>query len=1074
MYRSLLLVIFILVPGTGQAQNAPLWLRYPAISPDGNKVAFSYQGQIWVVPSEGGEAVPLTATTAYAFAPVWSPDGSRIAFASTKHGNSDVFVMPAEGGEATRLTYHSDTDTPMAFSPDGAEVYFSSTRIGDPVASGDDSIRSLLPKIAVPHSVPVGGGRVHRLWPTAAIEISPNADGKQFLYADDPAPFEDPRRKHQTSSAAQNVWLFDNETGRHTKLTEWREEDHDPSWMPDGSMVWLSEHSGSFNVWHRDVAGGEAVQLTHHETWPVRFLSAADNGTLAYTYDGGLWRLLPGGEPERIDVRIRQASLVGGRSVVNVKDQVSEMAVSPDGSEIALIARGEVFVASASSGATRRITDTPAAERFVTWGPDGRRLAYASERDGTWDVVEAQLTRDEDTGFAGAAPFKEHVLIGTGDDDFQPAYSPDGTHLAYIRHRTELRVLDIATGTSAVVLPADASYSYYDGDHPYAWGPDGKWLAVMLGYGSSAEIGLVDAEGKAGPVNISQNGFSDFDPMVSADGNIVLWTTDRFGLRSETRRIEAGDIFAAFLTPEAFADFNGLTDGAVAQSEDQDAAAVDATEAGTASPYPDLSGLEYRSTRLTPFSAKIAYAHLGADNRSLTFVVDQPNGTSVGYALTAGSGSASTIFTRPTLPGTIYAMSGISDFVYVYAAGSITKYDVASGTPSPLAFKAEMTRDSRAEIAALFEHIHRMTGETFYDANMQGHDWEAIGAHYRKFLPQIIWWEDVVELVAEAVGELNASHQSVIFFENNPNSDNTGSLALYYDDDWRGAGMKISEVIPGGPADHPGSALKAGAVIVSVDGAEITPEIDIHRLLNRKAGQEVLLGVQPMEGDIPVFETIFPITQIEENHFAYLQWVSQRRAIVERLSGGRLGYIHLKMMNLSSYQAAFGDTFGRYAEAEGLIVDVRANGGGNLHDQLIAMLTGNHTSDAVSREGNIVYTNPKGRWTKPSAVLGNAQSYSDGSVFPTLYQAEGIGPIIGAPIPGTGTAVVQPPLIDPRFHYGIPEMGFRLLDGRFLENLEVEPDVLVYNDPESIAAGRDLQLEAAVDTLLSVIGEGGN
>ncbi len=1053
------------------AEEGPLWLRYPAVSPDGSQVAFAYRGQIWLVPAGGGEARPLTAATAYAKAPVWSPDGTKIAFASTRHGNPDVFVMPAAGGPVRRLTYHSGDDLPMAFSPDGREVYFSSNRIGDPKASGDDSIRGLGAFIAAPHAVPVEGGRVRRLWPTGAAEIAPHGDGQRFLYADDAAPIEDPWRKHQVSAAAQDLWLYDAASGTHRQLTVWRGEDRDPSWTPDGAMVWLSERGGNFNVWRRPLEGGEAEQLTAHATWPVRFLSAADDGTLVYAWNGALWRLQPGGEPKQIAVTIRQGDLVGGRRVQAVNGQASELVVSPDGSEVALIARGEVFVVSTATGATRRITDTPGLERYVSFAPDGRRLVYASERDGSWDIVEASLLRESDKGFSGAGPLEEKVLVGTEADEYQPAYAPDGKRIAYFHDRTELRVFDSETGTSITVLPAEASYSYYDGDRDFAWSPDGKWIAGELGFGD--DIALIDAAGEASPVNISLNGFSDSAPQVSADGAIVLWITDRFGLRAAHGSPESGDIFAAFLTAEAYDAFRGVTGGEAPTPAAEEGEGEAVAESRQESPFPDLEGIEYRSGQLTPFSSKVTFFQLSPDNKTLYFVVDQPNRKTVGFALDTATSAMRTVFTRPTLPpqagATVYAMDPAGRALFVLAGGSITRYDTASGAAAALPFSAEVDRDGKAEVAALFDHAHRMTAETFYAPDMHGKDWQAIGAHYRRFVPHIVFWEDMVELLAEMVGELNASHQGVRYHASDPTADDTASLGLYYDDAHRGPGMKIAEVLAGGPSDHVGSALQAGAVILAVDGRPITPEIDIHRLLNRKAGKEVLLEIAPAAGGEAVLETVKPQAGAYENEYAYRRWVAQRRALVEELSGGRLGYVHVRGMNLQGYQAAYGETFGRHKDKEGMLIDVRANGGGNLHDQLVTMLTGSSDSANVSRQGNVITRNPRGRWTKPSAVISDENSYSDGSVFPTLYQVKGIGPVIGAPVPGTGTAVVRPPLIEPKLVYGIPELGFRLNDGRFFENLEVQPDLLVLNDPESIAAGRDLQLEAAVEHLLGII-----
>ncbi len=352
---------------------------------------------------------------------------------------------------------------------------------------------------------------------------------------------------------------------------------------------------------------------------------------------------------------------------------------------------------------------------------------------------------------------------------------------------------------------------------------------------------------------------------------------------------------------------------------------------------------------------------------------------------------------------------------------------------------------------------------------MQGADWDAIGDHYRKFLPHIFHWEDLAELQSEMVGELNASHQGSLYRGSNPTGDQTASLGLYYEQGYVGAGEKIAAVIPGGPADRPASALTPGAVILSVDGEAIKPDMNIDRLLNRKQGQSVLLSVEPAGGGEPVEQKVKPVSVYAENELAYDRWVAGRRDIVERLSHGRIGYIHVRGMELAPYQAAYGELFGRYRDAEAVIVDIRSNGGGNLHDQLEMLLTGHHDSSLVSRDGVEVIRNPVGRFSGPSVVLASASSYSDASVFPTLYQYKGIGKLIGERVPGTGTSVVNVPQIESRLTYRVPELGFRLTDGRWFENLEVVPDILVYNDPESVAAGRDVQLERAVDYLLGTL-----
>ncbi len=267
-----------------------------------------------------------------------------------------------------------------------------------------------------------------------------------------------------------------------------------------------------------------------------------------------------------------------------------------------------------------------------------------------------------------------------------------------------------------------------------------------------------------------------------------------------------------------------------------------------------------------------------------------------------------------------------------------------------------------------------------------------------------------------------------------------------------------------------GSALQAGATILAVDGQPVTATTQLARLLNRKASQPVLLRVQPAQGGAVVEETLTPVAAGAETALAYRRWVDKRRAVVEQASAGRIGYLHIPLMDLASYLGAFGDLFGRHRQAEAVLVDVRFNGGGNLHDPLVAMLTGQSLAGLVTRDGTRVAEVPGTRWTKPSALIANAGSYSDGSVFPALYQHLKIGPLVGESVPGTGTAVIWEHQLDKRVVYGVPQLGFLGRDGRWFENREIVPDVAVQQDPAAVAQGRDPQLERAVQVLLEQIG----
>lgn len=1069
--RTLTLVAGIILSWPGMADPAtaatsPLWLRNPAISPDGSRIAFAWAGQIWLVPASGGEAIPLTSALYRSTHPVWSPDGTRIAFASDRHGNPDVFVMSASGGPITRLTHHAAPDTPQAFSADGSVLYFSSNRLGSPVADALDAYRGLGPMMPQLHAVPATGGRERLVFATPALDVHASADGQALLYTDQRS-IENEWRKHHVSDAARDVWLYDLRDGSHRKLTDFRGEDRNAVFSPQrNAVLWLSERAGSFNVWRQPLAGGEPRQLTFHRDHPVRFLSTARDGTLAYAWDGALWRLPAGAaEPQRIDVRIRQGNLTVGTVNVRLNEEATELAVSPTSPEVALVARGDVFVVSLLSGTTRRISLSAAEERGVSWSPDGRRLLYASERNGSWDIIEARLRNPKDTLFSNAAPVDEVVVIGGPTDNFQPVYSPKGDRIAYRADRNSLRVFDFATKASVEVLPRDAVYSYADSDLTFAWSPDGRWLVTRTGFESSAEIELIDAAGRAPRINLSRSGFMDAEPQISADGSTVLWLSDRYALRTADGNAAQADVVATFLTQDAF-------DSLRASPEERAGQAPSTTPAtASASPRPiDVDGLMRRTVRLTPYSSNVGFFRLTPDGRTLLVISEEGSGVMTGNVIDVASGQLRTIFRRPSQSVAAITTDPALKSLFSLTGGGVERIDLATGQVTTVPFNAVIERDPQAEMAAIFDHAWRLTQAKFYDPSLHGVDWVAVGDAYRKFLPHIKHWEDFAEVLSEMAGELNASHQGASFRGASPNGDVTASLGLYYDDAHRGPGLRIAEVLPGGPADRHGSALQAGAVILAVDGKAIGPDIHIHELLNRKSGQPVLLTVRPARGGNAIEETIRPIPWMLESNLAYERWVAKRRAMVAKLSGGRIGYLHIPHMTLPSYLDAYGDLFGLHPKAEAVVVDVRYNGGGNLHDPLLVMLTGRNLASLVTRDGASMVDIPTGRWGKPSAVLANAASYSDGSVFPALYQRSGIGPVVGERVPGTGTAVIWERQIEGRLVYGVPQLGFRGRDSRWFENQEIVPEVSVYADPASIAAGRDVQLEATVTRLLQEIG----
>ncbi len=1065
------------------AMDEALWLRYPAISPDGSTVVFSYRGDLWTVAATGGTATPLTLHEAQDTMPVWSRDGSKIAFASDRYGNFDVWVMPATGGEATRLTFHSADDWPSSFTPDGDAVLFTSSRL--------DAVTNVQhPTGAQPelYRVSLGGGMPVQVLTTPAIHASYDRAGTRLAYSDRKG-YENQWRKHDTSSFARDVWVFDVASGAHTRLTEFGWDDRQPVWSPDGgSLYYLSERSGSFNVWRMDLAAPDRpVQVTDHDTHPVRFLSVSDRGDLAYAWDGAIWVRPHGAEAgRRLTVVAPADRRTNTIQYENVARDITEFDVSPDGSEIAFVARGEVFVTSTDHAATRRITDTPEQERSVSFSPDGRSLLYAGERGGSWNLYRADLADDDEPAFFNATAIEEVPVLVTDAETFQPRWSPDGQEVAYLQERTELKVVNLETGATRTILPGDVNYSYIDGDQWYDWSPDGRWFLVefMSPTRWSSEVGLVPASGEGELVNLTESGYEDAVPRWAFEGEAMFWLTDRYGSRLQAGWPSELDVRLAFFTQKAYDRFQ-LTEAELEQlkakekkakkdgkkdSEDEaeDAAEEDGDEEKPKLADPvalELDGLEDRTVRLTIHSSDLGDAALTPDGERLLYLAKFEKG----YDLWSYEPRKQEIKLLAKLNADRaddLRVDRDGEKAFLLADRSLRTVELKGGKVEPVKLEAKMELDAAAERAYLFEHAWRQTLKKFHDVEMHGVDWSFYKDAYARFLEHIGTNFDFAEMLSEMLGELNASHTGSGYRPRREDADQTASLGFFPDTTWTGDGVRIAEILEGGPMHQAGSRIAAGTVIEAIDGNRIDAGANWYPLLNRKAGELVRLSLRNPDSGDTWTERVKPVTPRDEDGLLYERWVRTRREEVDRLSDGRIGYAHIRGMNDRSFREIFEDVFGKAVTKEAIILDTRFNGGGNLVEPLTVFLSGEVYMTAVPR-GQYVGAEPSMRWTKPSIVIQNEGNYSDAHCFPNAYRTLGLGETVGMQVPGTCTAVWWETLQDRSLYFGIPQVTWTDVEGDALENKPFDPDFEVDNDPALESRGRDQQLERAVEVLLS-------
>ena len=1053
--RCALLAAALGLLGLGTLPAAPLQLaKDPALSPDGATLAFTWHGDLWTVPTRGGVARRLTSDPASDSEPAFSPDGRTLAFLSERDRSRQVFLMPAEGGEPRRLTGHTEGYGIEEWLPDGQGLLVNVVR-DRAWTSGSRSGRLAVLDTGERHAE-------RMLFDDYGSEASVSPDGGRVLLVREGEAWW---RQGYHGSRAGQIWLLDRADGSCRQVKGESTECRWPRWRPDGrGFFYVANRRGSFQLWEHDLTTSQDTQRTHFATDSVLFPTLSRDGrTLVFRHGFDFYRWQPGepAAPQKIAIEHSGDEPASDLERL-VVERATDLACTADGLQIAFVAGGDVWVMDTELREPRQVTHTPEEERDVVFAPDGKSLWFVSDAGGQadlWKAVPQQPAR----GWWENASF---TLTRVTDDpavEARPQFTRDGRRLVFLKGP------EIWVGDGEGRQP-ERLVAAWDGPG-FDLSPDGAWIA----YARSDEwfnrdIWLARLDRAQPPVNLSRHPDNDTDPVWSPDGRMVAW--------SGHRELHEVDIHYVWLRAEDEERTKRERTLLKAREKIRKAATpTRSTTAQTPAPAPapkpvppvqiDLPDLHERIHRLvipnatetslvwSPDAKKLAFSMLQDGKRGL-YTVELPDEPKP--KLLAATTSKALQWLKHD-----DQIVGLAEGVPTAVSGK--------GVVSTFRFRAPLTIARADQQRAVFDQCWRILRDRYYDERLGNRDWTAIRAKYAAAAAQAPDLRGAAEVVQLMLGELNGSHLGFTLnapaIPANTWREETAHLGLRFDPAFPGPGWKVQDVLRKGPASRRASQIEPGEILLRIEGRDLDPAMDPGEVLNGPLDRDLQLRVRAIAGaerDV----TLRPIGYPAARHLLYLQWIEQNRAHVEKTSGGALGYLHISKMDDASFQRFQEELYAAGAGHDGLIIDVRENGGGSTADHLLTALTQPRHAITVPRGGAPGYPQDRivfATWSKPIAVLCNQNSFSNAEIFSHAIKTLQRGPLIGVPTAGgvisTGSTEVM--------GLGILRLPFR---GWFLpatgEDMELhgaQPDHLLWPAPGDLARGVDLQLQKAIVVL---------
>ena len=1044
----------------------------PSISPDSSEIAFISGGDIWTVPASGGEARLLVSHQATESRPMYSPDGKRMAFVSNRTGGGDIYLLTFQSGELKRLTFDDAGDQLDGWSRDGKWLYFSS--VSRDIAGMNDIFR-----------VSADGGTPMQVSADLFSNeywAAPSPDGSAVAFTARGITSAQWWRKGRSHLDECQLWLMREGSTQgsprsYEPLTEGGAKDMWPMWNAEGSsLFFVSDRSGAQNIWTRPLKG-QARQITKFQDgrvlWPT---ISGDGRTIAFERNFGIWKLdTSSGQTSEVNITRRGTPVTPGVEHLRLTDQIQELALSPDGKKVAFVVHGEVFAASSKDGGdAARVTNSPADESQIAWAPDSQRLVYISNRDGSPHIfsydfttsAELQLTRDS---------------LG----DAMPVFSPDAKMIAFQRDAKELRVMEIDSKQERVLATGYFDRPPLTSDRPFVWSPDNKWIAFASVSGKSfTNVSVVSAAGgESKPISFIANVFNNAVSW-SPDGTYILFDTSQ---RTENGQIARVDLLPR--TPKFREDqFRDLfkeesprivsPPGETPARDARPAAPADAPEARKKASKPVEIVFDDIRKRLSllPVGVDVNSHTLSADGKSLLMTASAEGQINLYiYSLDELSREPAVARQLTSTPGfkSRAQFSPDGKEVFYLEQGRIGVVGVDTRTPRPLAVTAEMDVDFAREKREVFHQAWSYLRDSFYDPTYHGVDWQAVRASYEPRINGARTPDEMRRVLGLMIGELNASHTGVSSPPGGAQAS-TGRLGLRFDrPEYENSGrLRVTEVIPLSPAAITRD-IKAGDYLLAVDQTPLDARTNLDELLSYKIGKRVALTVASSgEGANRREVVVRPVNLATEKRLLYRKWVEEKREYVEKVSGGKLGYVHMADMGMGSLVQLYLDLDVANHGREGVVVDVRNNNGGFVNAYAL---------DVLTRRGYMTMTRrgfpPAPARTvlgqraleRPTVLVTNQHSLSDAEDFTEGYRSLKLGKVVGEPTSGWIIYTTNVTLIDGT-GLRLPFIKITSNDGKVMELNPRPVDVTVVRPIGESYTGKDSQLDAAVRELLKQIG----